>query len=700
MINIGNLEVSSISLGDTEVTNVYLGNYEIYSTSDWRFVALDSNLEECSESGNPVSCYGVVAYKGSDTMLELPSEYKDLPVKKVMYSCFSYNQDLTDVVIPNTYEELDTYAFIGCSSLDTVVFSENLVRIGASCFENCSALTSITLPNSLVTIESGAFQSCTGLTSITIPDNVEELGSSAFYNCNSITSITLNDGLITIGASCFERCSNITTLILPDTVEVLGGSAIKDCDNLQKLSLSANLTTIGRYNNYPLHGTSSDYYRTYLEEVYYNGTIEDWCNISFSGGILKDRTIFYIKDDNGNITFNNQTYKKLEDVNIPNTITSLSQYTFYGFRQLKSVSLPSSLTSIGNFCFHYCCNLISITLPSTLTTIGNYAFEYCWKLAEIYNLSNISISSGSINPNNSFTGNYAKVVNTSTSTESKLKEDNSHRVFYLYSYSACFIGYRGDSTSVTVPTTITNNSGTDLNVDMINHGAFSGCDNLKEVSVPSNLVTSLGQAMFWGCSSIEKIDIPFPGISKYSTRGSNQYPFGALFYGVFRSSYSYTTNIFCRVDEFDNTESRSQTYSSSTTKTASQSVYFPISIKEINITNCTYIPYGALSYTRMQKLSLPEGVTKLEMYSLAYNYYMQSIVLPSTLTEVSNYATNGCNALNTIFYKGDSTQWSNITIGTYNTPLSNATVYYYSETQPSESGNYWHYVSGEPTIWS
>jgi hypothetical protein len=26
-------------------------------------------------------------------------------------------------------------------------------------------------------------------------------------------------------------------------------------------------------------------------------------------------------------------------------------------------------------------------------------------------------------------------------------------------------------------------------------------------------------------------------------------------------------------------------------------------------------------------------------------------------------------------------------------------VYYYSETEPSEPGNYWHYVDGEATPW-
>jgi hypothetical protein len=34
-----------------------------------------------------------------------------------------------------------------------------------------------------------------------------------------------------------------------------------------------------------------------------------------------------------------------------------------------------------------------------------------------------------------------------------------------------------------------------------------------------------------------------------------------------------------------------------------------------------------------------------------------------------------------------------------NIELENAPRYYYSETEPTEPGNYWHYVDGVPTPW-
>ncbi len=39
-------------------------------------------------------------------------------------------------------------------------------------------------------------------------------------------------------------------------------------------------------------------------------------------------------------------------------------------------------------------------------------------------------------------------------------------------------------------------------------------------------------------------------------------------------------------------------------------------------------------------------------------------------------------------------------MGYSNSNLTSATRYYYSETTPTEAGNYWHYVDGVPTPWT
>ena len=58
-----------------------------------------------------------------------------------------------------------------------------------------------------------------------------------------------------------------------------------------------------------------------------------------------------------------------------------------------------------------------------------------------------------------------------------------------------------------------------------------------------------------------------------------------------------------------------------------------------------------------------------------------------------------CRNLTNVYYHGTAEDWANMSIGLSNDFLTNATRYYYSETQPTETGNYWHYVDGEVTVW-
>lgn len=79
------------------------------------------------------------------------------------------------------------------------------------------------------------------------------------------------------------------------------------------------------------------------------------------------------------------------------------------------------------------------------------------------------------------------------------------------------------------------------------------------------------------------------------------------------------------------------------------------------------------------------------------NTTIKSIVLPSTIVKIHG-GFAGCTNLKSIYYKGDKANWDNVTI-TNKRELSNATVYCYSENEPSiedylESDckvNAWHY---------
>jgi len=71
-------------------------------------------------------------------------------------------------LIPDNVTTIGNYAFNGCSSLESVTFSNTMTSIGYMAFRYCSSLESITIPSSITTINDKAFEKCNNLTSVTV----------------------------------------------------------------------------------------------------------------------------------------------------------------------------------------------------------------------------------------------------------------------------------------------------------------------------------------------------------------------------------------------------------------------------------------------------------------------------------------------------------------------------------------------------
>jgi len=160
-------------------------------------------------------------------------------------------------------------------------------------------------------------------------------------------------------------------------------------------------------------------------------------------------------------------------VTIPNSVTTIGTYAFYGCTGLTSVVLGSSVTRIGSYVFFQCRNLTSITIPNNVTSIGTSAFSEC------IGLTSITI------PNN--------VTSIGTSA-----------------FSGCTA-----LTSVTIPNLMTlgdlfPNSSNLLSVTLaegasaIRDAMFSGKSSLTSVTIP-NSVTSIGSNAFNSCTGLTSV---------------------------------------------------------------------------------------------------------------------------------------------------------------------------------------------------
>ena len=87
------------------------------------------------------------------------------------------------------------------------------------------------------------------------------------------------------------------------------------------------------------------------------------------------------------------------------------------------------------------------------------------------------------------------------------------------------------------------------------------------------------------------------------------------------------------------------------------------------------------------------------IYSKAFGSSLTSIEIPNSVTSITYSAFNYCSSLEIVYYVGTIEQWNTIDIGYLNSRLTSSTKYFYSETEPTIDGNYWHYVDDIPTKW-
>ena len=97
---------------------------------------------------------------------------------------------------------------------------------------------------------------------------------------------------------------------------------------------------------------------------------------------------------------------------------------------------------------------------------------------------------------------------------------------------------------------------------------------------------------------------------------------------------------------------------------------------------------------------LPDSVTSIGDWAFSYCSSLTSVVIGDSVTSIGDGAFAYCSSLTSVYYKGTASEWSSISINsTENSYLTDATRYYYSETNPTSSGRYWHYVYGKVTVW-
>ena len=194
--------------------------------------------------------WGVKYSKDGRKLLKAPQELKGCySVKEgtriICDDAFFKCSSLTSIVISNNVVSIGDNAFKGCNSLSNVVIPNSVTTIEAGAFWDCSSLTSIVIPNSVVSIEDYTFMDCCSLLNIVIPDSVTSIEICAFAGCSSLSSVVIPNSVVSIGGSAFSGCSSLTSIVIPNSVVSIGDSAFEDCRFLLIIDIPDSVTSIG-----------------------------------------------------------------------------------------------------------------------------------------------------------------------------------------------------------------------------------------------------------------------------------------------------------------------------------------------------------------------------------------------------------------------------------------------------------------------
>ena len=601
-IGLDGSEISNKEVGKgTTITPPTLESTEEYLFHGW---SLNKDGKELFDSSTPITSdttlYSVWIriYKDTENNLVYQENIDgSLTVKGVLNPLVSYPWGCK---IPAEYKgktinTIEDRAFSGCYFLLGIEIPSTITHIGECVFDSCYNLSTIIVAegNKNYKIVDGVLYSIDETSIIQyppqkssntyeIPNTVTKISGSAFFS-SKLSSVTIPDSIKEIGDKAFMY-SDITEIVLPDNLITIGEEAFALCGNLTKIEIPASVEVIG---------LNAFYCCTSMNEIIVSPENEIYTSID---GVL------FSKDTKTLINY--PKGKSGSEYTVPDSVTSLEAYSFFNCDSLERVFIPDSVTQIGDCAFYECSNLIEIPIPKTIKSIGNGVFENCEKLTSIIipdtvtsieerafyccsEMTSIFIPASVSSIGNNAFGNCDKLKEITVSDDNKYYT-SKEGVLFDKSMSKLICYPEGkEGTSYTIPESVTSLEpyalqGSSLNtiqlpnkLTLIREGALSYMSGISSINIPENV------------TDIEPNAFAFSGLTEIKVDENNKH-------------YADKDGVL-----FD--------------KNLSTLIYYP-------------------SSKPGTEYSVPDGVTRIEDYSIVGKPILQKIIIPDSVTAIGNNA--------------------------------------------------------------
>ncbi len=550
----------------------------------------------------------------------------------------------TELVIPDEIDGkpvtvIGNYAFLNCSSVESVKIGNNVKSIGECAFALCSSLKTFDMGRNVTSVGDCFFAS--------------SYGSTSQFSCAKSTPM------------------KISTLILPDNLKGIGNSIFGTCS----------------------------LYRTSVENIEIKKTVTNVPDVFFQNGnaVLKSITVEEGNDNYSSdcgILYNADKtelircpeVQNISSYTIPDTVQTIDSDAFY-CSNLSEIKVGDGARTIGSKAFALCSNLKKLDLGRNVTTIGDLAIASSYGSTSQFscitsskgttNLSELIIPDNLRAIGNDIFGTcslYITSVQTLTVPETvenisstlynkpTLKMINVDKGNEEYS-SENGILYDAEKTTLIRCPQSTESKVIEIpdTVETICDSAFYYCNNVSNISVGTG-TTKIGSYAFALCTNLKIIDLgrnvkeigdcalasSYGSISQFScsTDGDNvmtlsevTIPDNVEKYGkdILGTCSNYLTQITTLVLPKTVTSIDNCLYSSALTefKAAKGEAYTSLDgvLYNSSMTDLIVCPKSSDKLF----LEIPEGVTNIRNNAF-YGGNIQDIVLPASLTTIGENA--------------------------------------------------------------